>query len=571
MLRVLIFYARAARVTVALTVIIGLTAGLINAALMALITVRVTDPGAASSRFLLGFVALALLDLGASLASGLLSNRLSQSTSYDLRLRLGRKLLEVPLQKLERLGTHRTVSVLSEDVGTIVNAFIDLPMLCTHVAVLAGCFAYLGWLSPTMCAALLGFIAVAVVTVKVPEQWARRHMHLAREERDRLGQHFHALTEGAKELKLHQARRRAFFERVYQATADAHRRHNLAFGRYFAGLNAWTQVLYFLIIGSIVFVAPMLMPGLDQRVLTAYAFTALYIRGHLVGVMNTAPMLSRAAVSLRKVEELGETFTGESTALEATPPRAPSSWQSIALQGIVHHYDAEGQDRPFVLGPLELSLSRGEMVFLVGGNGSGKTTLAKLLTGLYAPERGQVLIDGEPVTEANRDGYRQLFSAVFTDFHLFEELVGLNGDGARTAARVRQYLELLQIHDKVTVDGHGRLSTTKLSHGQRKRLALLVAYLEDRPIYVFDEWAAGQDPAFQRVFYVELLPELKRAGKTVVVVTHDDRYFHCADRIVKLDLGQVVADAEPALLLPPPALGGVASALIADREPGGRA
>ena len=195
-----------------------------------------------------------------------------------------------------------------------------------------------------------------------------------------------------------------------------------------------------------------------------------------------------------------------------------------------------------MLGPLDLTLQANELLFVVGGNGSGKTTLAKMLTGLYAPESGEVRLDGEPVAEAARDRYRQLFSAVFTNFHLFDELVGLNGHGETIWPRAQKYLELLRIDDKVTVDAAGRLSTTRLSHGQRKRLALLVAYLEDRPICVFDEWAAGQDPAFQKVFYLDLLPELKRAGKTVVVVTHDDRYFHVADRIVKLELGQVVGD-----------------------------
>ena len=86
----------------------------------------------------------------------------------------------------------------------------------------------------------------------------------------------------------------------------------------------------------------------------------------------------------------------------------------------------------------------------------------------------------------------------------------------------------------------GVFSTTRLSRGQRKRLALVTAYLEDRPIYLFDEWAADQDPLFRRVFYQRLLPELKRRGKTVVAVTHDDRYFDAADQLIKLEEGKVV-------------------------------
>jgi putative ATP-binding cassette transporter len=175
-------------------------------------------------------------------------------------------------------------------------------------------------------------------------------------------------------------------------------------------------------------------------------------------------------------------------------------------------------------------------VFLVGGNGSGKTTLAKLLTGLYVPEQGEVLLDGKPVPAAAREGYRQLFSAVFSDFYLFESLLGLEGAGLD--ARAREYLRLLHL-DRVVRIQDGRLSTTDLSRGQRKRLALLTAYLEDRPVYVFDEWAADQDPVFRKVFYAQLLPDLKARGKAVLVISHDEHYFHLADRTLELVEGKL--------------------------------
>ena len=88
-------------------------------------------------------------------------------------------------------------------------------------------------------------------------------------------------------------------------------------------------------------------------------------------------------------------------------------------------------------------------------------------------------------------------------------------------------------------------STTHLSHGQRQRLALLGAYLEDRPIYVFDEWAANQEPQFRNIFYRQILPELKARGKLAVVISHDDRYFDVADRLIRLTSGVLAA--------PPPA------------------
>ena len=185
-------------------------------------------------------------------------------------------------------------------------------------------------------------------------------------------------------------------------------------------------------------------------------------------------------------------------------------------------------------GPSTSHCSRGELVFVVGGNGSGKTTLAKLLVGLYSPTAGEMRFNGQPIGDANREHYRQLFSAIFTDGWLFDRLLGM--ELAQVDGEAEEYLAQLELDHKVRVRD-GAFSTTELSHGQRKRLALLTAYLEDRPVYVFDEWAADQDPRFKEVFYTRLLPELKARGKAVLVISHDDRYFHLADRVVKLDYG----------------------------------
>jgi putative ATP-binding cassette transporter len=213
------------------------------------------------------------------------------------------------------------------------------------------------------------------------------------------------------------------------------------------------------------------------------------------------------------------------------------------MAGVTHTYRREADDEHFTLGPVDLSIRPGELVFIVGGNGSGKTTLAKVLLGIYAPEGGQILLDGEPVGDAERDRYRQHFSAVFSDFFLFEKLMGAEaGDLDQSAAH---YLEMLHLQHKVKVAG-GRLSTTDLSQGQRKRLALLGAYLEDRPIYLFDEWAADQDPQFKEVFYLRLLPELKARGKTVLVISHDDQYYGVADRIVRVADGAIQFDGDAA-------------------------
>ena len=217
-------------------------------------------------------------------------------------------------------------------------------------------------------------------------------------------------------------------------------------------------------------------------------------------------------------------------------------FDELELAGVTHSYHHEEDDSHFMVGPVNLGFRPGEIVFLVGGNGCGKSTLAKIIAGLYPPERGEIRVDGRLVTDANRDDYRQLFSAVFSDFYLFNSLIGLNG--ANLDEQAQLYLRQLHLDRKVKVQGQ-QLSTLSLSQGQRKRLALLTAYLENRPFYLFDEWASDQDPEFKNIFYRQLLPDLQARGKSVLVITHDDNYFSCADRIIKLDYGHVVFETSP--------------------------
>ncbi len=256
-------------------------------------------------------------------------------------------------------------------------------------------------------------------------------------------------------------------------------------------------------------------------------------------VLNTLPQLTRANVALRSTEELGFTLASQEAEDVSLLNTASQAWQSLELKSISHTYHREGENSDFVLGPIDLSFKPGELVFITGGNGSGKTTLIKLLTGLYTSERGHISLDGRQIDAFSREHYRQYFSVVFSDFYLFEQMLGLIGSDLDEQARA--YLSQLKLSHKVDI-ANGRLSTIELSQGQRKRLALLTAYLENRPIYIFDEWAADQDPYFKGVFYLQLLPELKARGKTIFVISHDDRYYQVADRIIKLDDGQVVSD-----------------------------
>jgi putative pyoverdin transport system ATP-binding/permease protein len=197
-------------------------------------------------------------------------------------------------------------------------------------------------------------------------------------------------------------------------------------------------------------------------------------------------------------------------------------------------------DEGFLLGPVDLALRPGELVILAGGNGSGKTTLVKLISGLYTPESGILRLDGRVLHDEDRESYRQLFSVVFADGYVFPDLLGLGADGIET--RARDGLERLGLAAQVSVRGSS-FSTLDLSQGQRRRLALLGAWLEDRPICIFDEWAANQDPTFKQFFYHKLLPELRAAGKAILVISHDESHFDIADRVVRLEDGRLLDES----------------------------
>jgi putative ATP-binding cassette transporter len=549
-MKIFAFLFRQSPVRTTLAVVTGILGGLASAALMAVINSTLSSDGGghSSPAVFLGVIALVLV---AGLVSRILMSQLAEQTTYDLRIKLCRQVAATPLRRLEQIGESRIVATLTQDVINLTNAQVNFPSACINCAIIFGCLVYLGWLAPVVLAIVVLFLSLAVLSVTLPEKHASGQMRRARIEWDKLVTQFHALLRGIKELQLHDGRRRSFLEGPLAETADRYRRHNVKSINIYAVTNSWGQVLYFLLIGILVYGFRSLGQTSSQ-VLIGYTLTTLYIRGPLVALLDVLPMFSRGRVSLKRVEELGFSLAPAAAASRSEPGAAP--FREIELAGVVHSYFSERDEREFTLGPIDLALRPGELLFLVGGNGSGKTTLAKVLTGLYTPTRGEIRVDGVRVDPAEIEAYRQHFSAVFSDFHLFEALLGLRPIAGNFDRTVRGYLVRLQLDHKVQVT-NGVLSTTSLSQGQRKRLALLTAYLEDRPVYVFDEWAADQDPEFREFFYRTLLPELRARGKAILVISHDDRYFDLADRLVKLDYGQVVesfraAEPEPAAAAP---------------------
>jgi putative ATP-binding cassette transporter len=529
-------------------IVAAVVSGIANTALIALVNQLINADGASRSSLLPVFLGICVLFPVARYVGDFLLIFLTEKATLHLRTTLCARILAVPLRTLEEVGPARVNTTLVNDLPSVVGAMALIPLLTLNLTIVAGSLAYMGVLSWKMLLGVLLFLVLGVVAYQLPLLRAHAHIRVLRDKADELFRHFRSLTDGVKELKLHHERRRAFLDVQLQGTAVEVQTHTVAAQRAFSSAVSWGQVLIFLLIGVVCFALPAFAP-VQKPVLTGFTFAILYMVGPVQIILNSLAQLSRATVSMDRVEQMGLRLA------EAARPESPAAaqagageWHSLQLDGVTHTYRSERDGSEFTLGPIDLTFRPGEIVFITGGNGSGKTTFAKLLTGLYLPEEGVVRLDGRPVDDATLDRYHSLFSVVFSDFFLFDSLLGLKEEGLDADAL--RYLQALQLDHKVTVKD-GKLSTTELSQGQRKRLALLTAYLEDRPVYLFDEWAADQDPHFKNVFYHELLPALRARGKTVFAISHDDRFFDVADRLVKLEYGQVVHDSAAAGLLFP--------------------
>lgn len=538
------FLLQASRRVVLVSALMGILCGASGVGLIALVHAALGREGPPPAAIGIAFAALCLVATFTHAATQALMVRLAQNTVHELCLRICRNVLALPLQQFERLDSGGLTAALTEDIVLVASAMMGLPLVCINLPIVIVCFAFVGWLSlPVLTCALL-FSVPAIAGYQWLGARALGQIKVARSAQDGLVGHFRSLLDGFRELKLHRRKRQAFLADAVEASATVVRDRTIQGLTFFAIAGGWSQLAFFGFLGLVVFVLPVFQP-LSRQVVSGTVLVALYLLSPLDVILTWLPVLGRARVSLDKIQAFIPALERSAAAVADPDPSRPMALRdSIELRAASYAYDREPDGSGFALGPIDLALHRGEIVMLAGGNGSGKTTLVKVLTGLYAPGDGLILVDGKPVGPDDLEGYRQLFSVVFADGYLFPTLHGLE-PGPRDG-QARQWLSRLELDRIVRIDG-GSFSTTQLSQGQRRRLALLAACLEDRPVYIFDEWAAHQDAHFKRVFYLELLPELRDRGKALLVISHDEEYFHVAGRVIKLHEGQVSEEAQTAM------------------------
>lgn len=536
------------RVELALSLVLSVISAGASVGVLAFINEQLLTADAVSGKLLGLFAGLLLALFGLSTASQVVMSRLGHNVVYGLRRMLVKRVLDTDVERIESLGAAKLLASLSSDTSHISMAFLALPHAVYGAAVCLGAFAYLGWLSVPLLAATLSWIALTVAVAYRLLLSTHHQFELAREVEDDLVADYQAVIEGRKELALNRSRARAVYENEFEAHAklgrDRARRADFS-----NSLNDnFVTVMTLAAIGLCFFLAEG-FGWASTATAATYGLTILFLGAPLASIVSSVPALLGGDVALRKVRELE--LAEYRPDFEREPRSRFSGFRTLELRGAHYRYPARDEDRGFEVGPLDWTLRRGEIVFVVGGNGSGKSTLARLLSGLCEPTSGEIAIDGECVDAGCRTELRGLFSSVFSDFHLFKQLLG--ADGAPNAEDAREWLSALSLTHKVQITD-GRISDLRLSAGQRKRLALLSAVLEERPILLLDEWAADQDPSFRRTFYLELLPALQVAGRTIVAITHDETYFHVADRILKLASGRVVDHLQPPAAAPLPTL-----------------
>ena len=507
---------------------LSLASAALGIGLIAFINVRLIEMVDTQLSVLPEFLGLLLLLMAVTLASQLALTALGHHFVYRLRGEFIKRILDTQVERIEQLGSASLLAGLTSDVRAITIAFVRLPELVQGIILTFGSAAYLAWLSTKMLAVTAIWIIVTIWGGYLLVSRVYKHMAVLRETEDKLYNDYQTVLEGRKELTLNRERAEHIFNNLYIPDAREYRHHIIRADTFHLSAVNWSNIMMLGAIGLVFWMANSL-GWADTNVAATYSLTLLFLRTPLLSAVGALPTLLSAQVAFRKLNQ----FALAPFRAEFPRPQAFPNWKTLELRNVTFHY----QDHNFAVGPVNLTINRGELLFLIGGNGSGKSTLAMLLTGLYQPQSGEILLDGKAVSVEKPEDYRKLFSAVFTDVWLFDQLLGSEGKQADPEL-VAKWLEQLKMSHKLELQD-GKILNLKLSKGQKKRVALLLALAEERDIILLDEWAADQDPHFRREFYQVLLPLMQEMGKTIFAISHDDHYFSHADRLLEMRDGKL--------------------------------
>lgn len=490
--------------------------------------------GRISLRLLLLFAITVLLLHVTQIYTLVTASKDTERLIHKLRVRVFDLVRRSDLVTINSIGRANLQTLLTQEMQILAEVLPMIVIGSQHAIILLFLAIYLAWLSPVACVLAFGLAGLTVAVRLKRTNELRAFMQSASAAEGRIFDGLTELLDGFKEIRM-DARKAEGLTDSLAASSLAARRANATLKAQWGKNYALIESMLYSLAGLMVFVVPLFAAGFYEVAMQA-TFAVLFISGPVSTVSFVAPLAAQAEMALETIETMQEKL--EATA-EAADTEAAGSLErdpsAIALRDACLTYrDAEGAPL-FTIGPLDAEFEAGKVTFITGGNGSGKSSLLRVLTGLIPLDAGSILANGEPVAKEQMQDYRDRISAIFSDFHLSRRLYSVAAPDQEATGKL---LERFEMHDKVQLE-KGAFTTTDLSTGQRKRLALIVAELEDKPVIVLDEWAADQDPHFRKVFYEEILPDLRHRGKIVICVTHDDRWFHLADRIYRMCEGRI--------------------------------
>jgi putative ATP-binding cassette transporter len=518
---------------------LAVLSGLANAAVLAIVNMAVqTSSEGVSSQL------RSLLLFGVTIAIyGYSQKRLMVDTCERVEELIGslrRRLMEAvrnsELFQIERIGKAEIFGNLSRETQVLSQAMPNIIVSVQASILLIASMIYLFFLSKLAFILLATFTTVGAAFHLGRAKQASKHILEAARNDDTLIEGFSDVINGFREVKLNQIKsdqlgemvtlvsRRSASSRILVHTLNAHD-------------FVLSQLTFFALTGLMVFVVPT-FAEVDTKTITMTTTATLFMLGPVGALVGSFPVFNNANAAARQICELEEKLLAGSTARKVIGPLDLfADFSEISLEAQSFSYLATDGEQPFSVGPNSLTIRRGDCIFITGGNGSGKTTFVNLLLTLIPSTNGKIIVDGVGVNDSNVSAYRNLFSAIFSDNHLFKTLYGTAPFDKNEAAEL---LEEMDILDKVQVV-ENRFTTTELSGGQRKRLAMVAARLERKPILVLDEWAADQDPAFRTKFYRQIIPTLRTQGYTIIAITHDERFFDVADARYHMEDGKLIS------------------------------
>lgn len=510
--------------------------GIANALIMYLVSALVSRPDSLDARQLFLFcLAIGMYAFGARYTYNRMGD-LIESLVYRMRIRLIGKLERAELQGIERLGTTEIYGRLTENMATISTAGGMIAHLLQSMVIVVAGTLYLIWHSATAFAAIALLFTAGIGLYGSGVAGVREQLQILAHTRLVFLDSLTDLLKGFKEVK-HSRKRMLQLSADIEAEALELRKRSSRVNHLLDNSWVFINCVLYVVLAALVMILPQHL-HLNAEAMGKVVPAVLLTWGPLLGIVRGYGEYLRSNQALDEIEALEaklDSFVEPSINKECVV----SAWQgplvAIEAHDLQYQYPLDSSGSGFCMGPVSLTVASGKIVFVVGGNGSGKSTLLKTLTGLYVPTSGTLRVNGILVQPENAAAYREMISAIHSDFHLFKKLYGCLDVAEEAIGRM---LVEMKLDGKTAYRDHG-FTSRELSTGQRKRLALIAALAEDRPLLVMDEWAADQDPEFRRYFYMEMLPALKARGKTVIAACHDDRYFHCADEIVTMEEGRI--------------------------------